>query len=158
MSIDAKQTVSELMKMAVEFRLCNAQGYDEKYKALQNALYQILEPAVTGNGSGWIGVDLDCTLAIYPPDGREQIGSPIGTMVNRILMWIERGIEVRIFTARATLPDQVKLIKAWCLEHLGRELAVTNQKDFMMIELWDDRAVRVVENTGRRCCEGGSRA
>ena len=156
MSIDAKRTVAELMKMAVEFRLTSAQNYDEKYKALQTALYQVVEPTVMGNGAGWIGVDLDGTVAVYPPDTREQIGSPIKAMVNRILLWIERGIEVRIFTARAHMPDQVALIKAWCMEHIGQELAVTNKKDFMMIELWDDRAVRVVANTGRRCCDGGS--
>ena len=34
-----------------------------------------------------------------------------------------------------------KIIKRWCKQHIGRELEVTNVKDFGMIELWDDRAV-----------------
>lgn len=156
MNIDVKRTVAELMRMAVELRLTPAQSYDEKYKALQNALYQVVESEASGTGGGWIGVDLDCTVAVYPPDNREQIGSPVPTMVNRIKIWLERGIEVRIFTARAALPDQVALIREWCARHIGTELAVTNKKDFMMIELWDDRAVRVVANTGRRCCDGRS--
>jgi hypothetical protein len=29
---------------------------------------------------------------------------------------------------------------------------VTCMKDYGMIQLWDDRAVRVVENTGQPCC------
>lgn len=154
MSIDAKRTVAELMKMAVEFRLTSAQNYDEKYKALQTALYQVVEPTVMGNGAGWIGVDLDGTIAMYPPDNGQEIGTPIAPMVSMIRAWLAKGVEVRIFTARASLPDQVMLIKQWCREHIGQELLVTNKKDFQMIELWDDRAVRVLPNTGRRCCHG----
>ena len=42
-----------------------------------------------------------------------------------------------------------KIIKRWCKQHIGRELEVTNVKDFGMIELWDDRAIQVKKNTGR---------
>ena len=41
-------------------------------------------------------------------------------------------------------------IQAWCVEHIGVALPVTNEKDFAMTELWDDRAVGVHRNTGVR--------
>ena len=37
---------------------------------------------------------------------------------------------------------------------LGVTLAVTCVKDYGMVELWDDRAVQVVMNTGRRVSDG----
>ena len=49
--------------------------------------------------SGWIGVDLDGTLAKYGIwDG--SIGEPIPLMVERVKIWIALGVEVKIFTAR----------------------------------------------------------
>lgn len=42
----------------------------------------------------------------------------------------------------------VAAIRAWCKEHIGRELPVTCVKDYGMHELWDDRAVAVEANTG----------
>ena len=35
------------------------------------------------------------------------------------------------------------------MKHIGQELEVTCTKDFGMIELWDDRAIRVEKNTGK---------
>lgn len=103
--------------------------------------------------SGWIGVDLDGTLAHYAGwVGPDHIGRPIKPMLARVTAWLARGQEVRIFTARASVPEQVPPIEAWCLEHIGIVLPVTNVKDFAMIELWDDRCVRVVPNTGEPCC------
>jgi hypothetical protein len=40
------------------------------------------------------------------------------------------------------------LIGHWCQKHIGQRLEVTCTKDYGMIELWDDRAVQVVANTG----------
>ena len=103
--------------------------------------------------SGWIGVDLDGTLAHYDGwRGGDHIGEPIPEMLSRVHAWLERGIEVRIFTARASVQEQVAPIQEWSLKHIGIVLRVTNIKDFGMIELWDDRAVRVIPNTGRPCC------
>lgn len=103
--------------------------------------------------SGWIGVDLDATLARYDGwKGGVHIGEPIPTMVNRVKGWLEEGRDVRIFTARISGPDanaQVHAIRAWSATHLGRELPITNVKDMQMDELWDDRAVQVEKNTGR---------
>ena len=50
--------------------------------------------------SGWIGVDLDGTLAKYGSWNGGQIGDPIPLMVERVKQWIAEGVEVRIFTAR----------------------------------------------------------
>lgn len=126
---------------------------------------------------GWIGVDLDGTLAHYEGFvGPEHIGEPIPLMVQRVKNWLAQGKDVRIFTARidgavtpsaveiaATMPslgvDKFKdknlvraCIEAWCERYIGQKLPITNVKDFEMIELWDDRCVRVVANTGVICC------
>ena len=99
----------------------------------------------------WIGVDLDGTLAeYYGWKGPGDIGKPIEVMVLRVLRWLAKGKVVKIFTARAFLPSQIPPVKAWCKEHLGCELPVTCVKDFGMYELWDDRAVQVIPNTGER--------
>jgi glutaredoxin 2 len=106
--------------------------------------------------NGWIGVDLDGTLAHYDEwEGIDVIGAPIIPMVNRVKSWLADGIEVRIFTARVGGPSELAAaarphIEQWCREHIGRKLAVTATKDFGMYELWDDRAVQVECNTGRR--------
>lgn len=104
--------------------------------------------------SGWIGVDLDGTLAEYGGwQGADHIGAPVPLMLARVKEWLARGIEVRIFTARVALDEDgsvVASIEAWCEEHVGQKLAVTCQKDYGMVELWDDRCVQVIPNTGQR--------
>lgn len=101
---------------------------------------------------GWIGVDLDGTLAVYDFwRGETHIGEPIPPMVDRVRTWLLQGRDVRIFTARAAGGDGViSAINKWTTEHLGYALPVTNCKDYSMIELWDDRCVQVEKNTGRR--------
>lgn len=98
---------------------------------------------------GWIGVDLDGTLAEYKGwRGPDHIGRPIRRMRLRVVHWLAEGYDVRIFTARteASYPA----IERWCLKQFGRKLPITNVKDYGMVELWDDRAVQVEANTGRR--------
>ena len=112
------------------------------------------------NHDKWIGVDLDGTLAVSFHDHQKvvaRIGKPIAPMVERIKQWLRRGIDVRIVTARvcSRYPDRETEraeIKTWLKEHVGRPLIITAEKDYAMIELWDDRAVRVVTDTGERCC------
>lgn len=107
-------------------------------------------------GNGWIGVDLDGTLALYDGwKGPFHIGAPIEPMVARIRKWLAEGKEVRVFTARVSGLDAAEneriadYIKAWLKSRAGLpSLAVTCVKDYSMWELWDDRAVRVVFNTG----------
>lgn len=118
---------------------------------------------MNSNTKGWIGVDLDGTLAHYDEwRGLDHIGEPIMPMVNRVREWLRQGIEVRIVTARvshihnelhAARKQELKAeivdpISEWCLKHIGETLPVTCVKDFGMIQLWDDRAVSVWHNTG----------
>ena len=104
--------------------------------------------------SGWIGVDLDGTLAEYGGwIGPGHIGEPVPEMLERVKNWLAEGTEVRIFTARAYMDrdgSARRAIEDWCDLHIGQRLAVTNVKDYAMIELWDDRAVQVEMNTGKR--------
>ncbi len=104
---------------------------------------------MSDNPNAWIGVDLDRTLAEYDEwRGIEHIGEPIPLMLDRVLLWLEEGKNVKIFTARAATPEAIPYIEAWCEEHIGQILPVTNVKDPDMIELWDDLAIKVEENTG----------
>lgn len=103
--------------------------------------------------SGWIGVDLDGTLAHYEGwQGIDNIGAPVPRMVERVKRWLAEEREVRIFTARVSAPSEkaavIAAIDKWCEEHIGVRLPVTCEKDFGMIELWDDRVVQVIPNTG----------
>jgi hypothetical protein len=115
---------------------------------------------MSNNNSGWIGVDLDGTLAHYDGCvGVDNIGEPIKPMVDRVKKWLREGKTVKIFTARMhghrapilgsmQFEDALTPIQEWCKKHLGCVLEVTNVKDFGMVELWDDRAVQVRTNTG----------
>ena len=109
------------------------------------------------DGSEWI---FDGTLAVYGDDFSSSIvGPPVPAMVERVKKWIEEGYEVRIFTARVSTDgtdarnQDVTLaraaIEAWSEANLGTVLPITNVKDYAMIELWDDRCVQVIPNTGR---------
>jgi hypothetical protein len=110
--------------------------------------------------NGWIGVDLDGTLAIYDGwHGPTHIGEPIQIMVDRIKDWLEEGIEVRIVTARMAgqsapghmTPEEMReVIQEWLVDvcDLPR-LKCTCSKDYGMLQLWDDRAVQVHPNTGK---------
>jgi len=108
-------------------------------------------------GNGWIGCDLDGTLAFYDTwqDDPCSIGAPIPVMVERVRGWIRRGYEVRIVTARINVDNAAIralttiAIENWTEKYIGYRLAVTCEKDYHMLELYDDRAVQVEENTGR---------
>lgn len=103
-------------------------------------------------GTGWIGVDFDGTLAIYNGFVAPTVlGEPIPRMVDRVKRWLEDGKQVKIFTARIACPQHAEVTQAiqdWCVSHIGRALEVTNVKDIHMVELWDDRCVQMVLNTG----------
>lgn len=132
---------------------------------------------------GWIGVDLDGTLAEYTGwVSAEHIGLPVPLMVKRVQDWLTAGYDVRVFTARVwpivgvisnaedldavwTLPagtgnpardlqrvceaqQAAQAILTWCEKYVGAVLPITCTKDYGMVELWDDRAVRIERNTG----------
>jgi len=98
---------------------------------------------------GWIGVDLDGTLARCEPDmSPRHIGAPVPQMLKRVRYWIKTGHTVKIFTARAGDLHGERNIHEWCVRHGLPKLEVTNRKDHRMLALWDDRAVGVVSNIG----------
>lgn len=116
-------------------------------------------------GGGWIGVDLDGTAAYYTSwKGIEHIGEPVPLMAARIRKMLDEGKDVRIFTARVchlflpNCPEERRreaemareYIQQWTEKHFGRRLPVTAVKDFAMIELYDDRCIQILANTGRR--------
>lgn len=125
-------------------------------------------PGGGNGGGGWVGVDLDGVLAVYP-HSFPAVGPPIAPMVARVKAWIAEGVDVRIFTARVAVvnglrsehgvadaafaADQRLRIQTWCQEHLGCVLPVTAQKDFKMAMLWDDRCMQMITNTGQPLAE-----
>ncbi len=106
-------------------------------------------------------MDFDGTLAHEVPNRTDpyQLGEPVETMVNRVKDWVAKGYDVRIFTARmcpvsystGKLRDvnlMAETLQDWSEKYIGKRLPCTNIKDGLMEVLWDDRAVRVIENTG----------
>ena len=116
----------------------------------------------------WFGFDLDGCLAYSDGQWNEgRIGPPIERTMARLKRYLDMGREVRVFTARvahgggyssvsgrtagpAFAEEQRALIEGWCLEHIGRVLPVTAEKDANCAELHDDIAVQLVPNTGQR--------
>lgn len=115
--------------------------------------------------NGWIGVDFDGTLAYYEHwMPWNQFGAPLLPMVVRVKRWLKEGRDVRIVTARVrpeggdfeclTTHERINnakikgAIEQWCIKYIGQRLEVTCCKDLNMIELWDDRAIQMIPNTG----------
>jgi hypothetical protein len=103
-----------------------------------------------------IAVDLDGTLAEHTdaPFDPEHVGEPIPAMVARVKRWIAEGKQVIIFTARASEPRHIPPIRRWLKEQGLGGLKVTNRKTPDIVQLWDDRAVRVERNTGHGILDG----
>jgi len=109
---------------------------------------------------GWIGVDLDGTLAHYEGWKDGAIGEPVPLMVEAVKIMLAEGEDVRIVTARAAhrkidrggVPgideEQVEKIQDWCEKHIGKRLPVQFWKDFEMKVLFDDRAIQIIANGG----------
>lgn len=107
-------------------------------------------PCEAAASQAWIGVDLDGTLAWYDPCiSLSEIGPPVAVMMDRVRQMLADGWRVKIFTARAADPEQLVLIQQWLRSHGLPPLEITNEKDFNMVRLYDDRCVQVEPNTGR---------
>jgi hypothetical protein len=96
----------------------------------------------------WIGIDLDGTLARADNNLDKRIGDPVPKMVMRLNHLIQEGFRIKIFTARASEPAEIILVKKWLTENGLPDLEVTNIKDYGMLLLYDDRAIQVITNTG----------
>lgn len=108
------------------------------------------------NIEGWVGFDFDGTLAKYDRwRGDEHLGKPIDLMVRRVQNYIERGYTCRVFTTRvAPLEGRDvdrcrRLIQDWCEAHIGHRLEVTCIKDHGMLQMFDDKCIQVIKNTGK---------
>jgi hypothetical protein len=102
-----------------------------------------------GEKRGWIGMDLDGTLAHADAlTDTSSIGAPVPRMVELARKLAREGYRIKIFTARAYDARQVGMVREWLRENGLPEFEVTNRKDFEMIRLYDDRAVQVIPNTG----------
>ena len=120
---------------------------------------KLITPPPLSPVRGWVGVDWDGTLREYHGwVGPDHSGAPIPAMVEAVKAWLAQGIDVRIFTARvwedgtderkATARLARLHIVKECVAMFGQPLAVTCVKDYGMVALYDDRAVRVKTNTG----------
>lgn len=133
----------------------------------RSALAQSSESGSLDNQE-WIGVDLDGTLFTYDTwTAWNVFGRPIWPMIDRVKKWVADGKRVKILTARvAGTVDHCFVTKERVttammtqaiqdlLEVVGLpRLEVTCRKDHLMKELWDDRCVQVVPNTGRTIAE-----
>ena len=103
--------------------------------------------------NGWIGVDLDGTLAYYDQwRGALHIGEPIPLMLERVKRWLDEGKDVRIFTARVNREGIALATASWC-GHARRngcrrvhstmvcEACRSRASDYLLQGLWNDRAM-----------------
>lgn len=109
---------------------------------------------MSGHTDGWVGFDLDGTLAVYDRwRGIEHVGAPIKPIVAILREMVAEGRPVKIFTARVadekSAPEVRRHVWAWLEKQGLPPIEITNIKDFQMISLYDDRAIQVVPNEGR---------
>lgn len=113
-------------------------------------------------------VDFDKTLAEFNLNGAEYVpgktGNPIPKMVNRVRRWLEEGDEIIILTARMwsgksadILALEKRGIEKFCIDNFGQIFEVTSEKSPHIDFIYDDKAIRVEENTGEivGCTEDG---
>lgn len=105
-------------------------------------------------------MDLDGTLSQWPTPGMNSvldgIGPPIPRMVARVIDLLDDGWWVKIFTARVGTGGseeelQRAMITDWLLKVFGERhhFDITNAKDHHCIQIYDDRAVTIIANTGK---------
>lgn len=108
--------------------------------------------------SSVIAVDLDATLAYgMVPYDPKRIGPPVLPMVLKVQRWLKQGKKVVILTARLNskvhTPVQLKytrrLIGAYTKRYVGQRLPSTAEKHPMMSQIYDDKAIQVIPNTGK---------
>lgn len=104
-----------------------------------------------------VACDFDGTLAYYDRwRGAMHFGAPIPAMVKKVQWHIAKGDTVWIFTARIqgdenhSREEVIEGIQQWCERHIGQRLDVTNIKRTDFDLFYDDRAIQVIKNTGKR--------
>jgi len=95
------------------------------------------------------GVDLDGTLAEYHGwKGIGHVGKAIPKMLNKVKGWMDEGIRIVIFTARADDPDSIEAIVEWLEDNGIGGLEITNIKSSDISRFYDDKAIQVKRNEG----------
>lgn len=114
-----------------------------------------LVSSILNNSEPWIGIDLDGTLSKNPGDDFKEleIGEPIPAMVDFVKDLIQKGVKVKIFTARMNSTNVnsaavARSIRKWTKKHLGVPLEATAEKDYLMVGYFDDRAHQVLMDQG----------
>ena len=108
---------------------------------------------------GWVGFDLDGTIAQYTTfQGWDHIGPPVPGFVNLIKKLRAFGIPCKILTARASAESRAlnditfeqveKVVQDWTEKYIGERLPVVTEKSASMICFFDDSAVQVNKNMG----------
>jgi hypothetical protein len=111
------------------------------------------------NEPEWIGCDFDATLAKYDTwRGASHTGDPVPLMLRKVKRLLDAGEHVKIFTARVhpqvhpqdgqKAEEARRAIERWCRRHLGQTLEVTHEKDRYLVQIYDDKAVGIIPNTG----------
>jgi len=88
----------------------------------------------------WVGFDFDGTLVEFPAPG-EPHGRDIPTMVNLLRLFLDNGIQVKIFSARARNPVSKSIVQFWLDSRGLQNVPITDTKDFFMAALFDDLAI-----------------
>jgi hypothetical protein len=101
-------------------------------------------------------VDFDGVCAEYSSweEQENKVGKPIKPMINQIKKWLKKGIKISIFTARLShgaveSEKQIALIQKFLKDNgLPETLPITCIKSYWFTKFFDDRAYRVISNTG----------
>lgn len=119
-----------------------------------------------------VAFDLDGTIAKYDKwRGIECIGEPIRENVELLKRFLEKGVKVKIFTARVSPDNKFSkgsfrinpywpsreisrknvwnardFVEDWVRIHIGRKLEITSDKDPSILWFFDDRSVHVDMN------------
>lgn len=106
-------------------------------------------PKIAEDFEGWVGFDLDGTLAESEDDfDPNSVGKPIKSMVELAQGLMNEGVKVKIVTARAADRSKIHVVEDWAAENFVGDVEVTNEKDPGMRCLFDDRVVQVAKNKG----------
>src|SRR5690606_23523131 len=107
------------------------QIWDDRAIQLEANTAELLTPKqhINLTVNGWMGVELDGVLAHYKyGQSLEIIGAPLSKMRMRVQQWLMTGMDVRLFTARASDPQQVPMINHWLKEQGLGDMKITCEK------------------------------
>lgn len=132
------------------------EAYGQEY-AIQKSQERAMEKAAGGKPEfpdipDCVAVDLDGTLAEHDPDkpfDPDHIGEPIRSRVEQVKKWVDAGIEVLIFTARATETKNIPVIEEWLVGCGLGGLQITNRKTPKIGLIIDDRAHHAPPNADK---------